>query len=1392
MANTASNGDPTPHHTPVCAIGASAGGLPALRDFFSHIASDLGAAFVVIMHLAPEQPSALSEILAAATAMPVQAVAKSARLEPNCVYVIPPDRELVIQGDDIKARPFNEPRGRRHPIDVFFESVATARADGVAIVLSGSGSDGASGVRAIKEAGGVVFVQDPDEAEFAMMPNSAIAAGIADFVAPVAEIAAKLAETMRGGEALRGLDKQESEANLERILKFLRERVGHDFSNYKRATVFRRISRRMQLARQPNLAAYFQYLCEKPEHAQTLLADLLISVTTFFRDPDASAALAKKAVAPIFDGLEGDGPIRAWVAGCATGEEAYSVGMILLEEADRRGLHPSIQIFASDIDENALAVAREGRYPGTIRTDVSEERLRRFFIADGADYRVRKELRDLILFVSHSALKDPPFIKLDLITCRNFLIYLQRELQRQLLSLFHYALKPGGYLFLGSAETVEIASGLFNAVDRDARIFASLPPAQKVAPPLPQLVRSRNVAFAEELRLIGPEPPLSSRQAHAAGLEHAAPPSALVDGAGRIVHLSAQAGRFLCAPEGGFTADLAAHARPELRVDLKLALQSTLEKGQSTLTRPVVVNFDGRRRLTALQVAPARESGGQALVFFLDAGEAPASEAPLRDEDINREEVVRLREELSAAQDRLIASRKEQEAATQELFGANEELQSINEEYRSTAEELETSKEEQQSLNEELQTLNSELKSKLETISAANSDLENLISATEIATIFLDSDLKIRMFTPAVVQYFSIAEGDVGRAIADFTRKLDYPGLEQDAVQVLKSLTAIEHEIPTTEGGWLLARIRPYRTLDQRISGLVLTFAEITRLKRAEQDLAEELKALTSLHDLSTAVFDSGEIIAPLREFLDATIELLKADFGVVQFLDEKDKTLRIVAQRGFDQRYIDRFAVAAVGDCSPGALALAHDGQTEVGDVQADPIFAPILEELRAAGVRAVISTPLRCTTGRVLGVLSVHFRKPRTFADRDRRLTQICARRAADTVHAHLLREEVRAADRRKDEFLATLAHELRNPLTPIVNALEVLKHRGLAAGEAERLHAMMGRQASHLKRLVDDLLDVSRIAQGKIELRRRIVDLNAIVREAVEAATPSLDDKRDLRVSLAAKELSVDGDPVRLVQIVGNLLGNALKYTPSGGQIEVGTRRDGAFAIATLRDNGAGISPKALPHIFDLFFQGERDGDRPADGVGVGLSLAQSLAALHGGAISAASNGLGKGSAFTLRLPLTAAPARAKETPAMATAPASAPAPAPRVLIVDDNHDVADSFSLLLDGYGAQVRVAYSGAEALVSIPEFRPDIIFIDIGMPEMDGYEVAEKIRKMPEGSSIMLVALSGWDRDKDRRRGVAAGFDRHLAKPADPDALHALLTATTRTAGGASREASTV
>jgi two-component system CheB/CheR fusion protein len=836
------------NHVPVCAIGASAGGVTALRRLFQELPDDLGLAYVVILHLAPEHPSAMAEILSTCTKMKVHQVDKSPRLQQNCVYVIPPDRELVISGNSITAREFTAPRGKRAPIDMFFRSVAEARGDGMAVVLTGAGADGSNGLRAIEEAGGVVFVQDPDEAEFPAMPRNAIATGVVSFVAPICRLAGQIAEVARSKEAVRSLDEDGLANDLRKLIGFLRARTGHDFSNYKRATVMRRVLRRMQVCRVTEMSAYSELLNGSPEEAQELFRDLLISVTHFFRDEQCFETLQTKVIAPLFDKIPGDG-IRVWSVGCATGEEAYSLAILMLEEAARRNVRVPIQIFASDLDDGALATAREGRYPRSIEADVSDERLHRFFVDEGTHYRIRKEVRELVLFPYHSALKDPPFLRLDLIACRNLLIYLERTVQEQLLGMFHYGLRTGGALFLGTAENADALPHLYRVVDRDTRIYSALPSTGRRKPAMPLLSLEQDAASrpSEQGHVRQKMPSLM----HASALERGAPPSILVDAAQNIVHMSPGAGRFILHSGGTFTTRLADVVRPELRLDLGLALDKALGRKLPTLTLAAKVAFDGGARRIALHVLPVSSDnhvGDQVLVMFIDAG--PSPDEPDDDLSITGEaDIRRVLGELRAAQEALATSRGEQETALEDLRASNEELQSINEEYRSTSEELETSKEELQSLNEELQTVNAELKSKLESTSSAHSDLQNLISATDIGTLFLDTNLRIRMFTPSISDIFAITDMDTGRAITDFTSRLVYDKLEDDARKVLHDLMPVETEVEGRNGRWFIIRLRPYRTIEDRIEGVVLTFVDISSRRRIESDLRESQQNYQVLFD---------------------------------------------------------------------------------------------------------------------------------------------------------------------------------------------------------------------------------------------------------------------------------------------------------------------------------------------------------------------------------------------------------------------------------------------------------------------------------------------------------------------------------------------------------------
>jgi len=834
-------GEPTAPF-PVVGLGASAGGLQALMAFLTHVPATGGMAFVVILHLSPEQESNAAAVLQRHTALPVTQVTESVMIVPNHVYVIPPNQQLEVHDGRLHLIDRQLVDGRRVPIDTFLRSLARAYGPQAgAVILSGSGSDGMLGLKAIKEGAGVVCVQDPQEAEFDGMPRSAIATGLADFVLPVAALPEVLQTFWRRAAAipLSDVAAPDAERALQDIFAVLRGRTGHDFSQYKRATVLRRLGRRMQVTGVTDLVAYLALLHARADEAQALLHDLLISVTSFFRDSAAWAAL--EAVIPrLFAGKAPGDPVRVWVPGCATGEEAYTVAMLLLDYARTLEPAPAIQVFATDIDAEAIAQARQGIYPDAIAGDLTAEQLRRSFTLDHGRYRVRKELRERVLFAPHNLLHDPPFLNVDLITCRNLLIYLTRAAQEQVLQTFHYSLCPNGVLLLGSSESVDSQPNLFVAVDAPARLFqrrnlpAVPPPLAATAPRTPRPATPPAAGAGEVSSL---------SDLHHQLLAEQAPPSVIVNQDSEIVHLSHGIGRFLQFEEGTPSYQLLQVIHPDLRVDLRAALFAARQEHATAAARRVRVRLEGGVRLVDLVVQPIRTpqwAQGYHLVLVNDvgaAGEAGADVAPATDEQLRQVEA-----DLQRTREQLRTMVEQYETAVEEQKSANEELQAINEELRATTEELETSKEELQSVNEELTTLNLELRHKVDEVSQAHDDLQNLIASTQIGTLFLDRQLRIKRYTPSVEGIFNLLPTDLQRPIGHVTHTLAYDQLAADAAQVLQTPQGITREVPSAHGQWYLVQMLPYRTDGNRIAGVVLTFVDITERKRVEAEREQLLR----------------------------------------------------------------------------------------------------------------------------------------------------------------------------------------------------------------------------------------------------------------------------------------------------------------------------------------------------------------------------------------------------------------------------------------------------------------------------------------------------------------------------------------------------------------------
>ncbi len=848
----------------VVGIGASAGGLEALRAFFSALSPDIGMAFVVVTHLHPEHESHMAELLQKYTTMPATQVTKKTKVKPNQVYVIPPNRMILLTDTHLDTAEFSEPRGKRTPIDTFFRSLASEAREPIAIVLSGGGTDGSVGVKDVKEVGGLIMVQQPEDAEYDSMPRAALSTGLADVVLPAAQMAEKLSEYGRHRPKLPHDDGQLSEADIEtlqRILAQVLARTGHDFSQYKRSTILRLIERRMQLNGIGTLDSYLSYLRTNPTEAHALFNDILIGVTNFFRDRASWETLEKTVLPELFKNRGEDQTLRVWTIGCATGEEAYGLAILLFEEAERQSIYTQVQVFATDLDDRSIAHAREGLYPAAIEADVSPERLARFFVREGDYYRVKRELRDVVLFTSHNMMRDPPFSRQDLIACRNVIIYLQREVQDKLFDILHYSLQPGGYLFLGSSESVEHLPELFDTLDKTHRIYQSKPwPGNR--PHVPHIpLTFRRVQRAIEAESLGRS--LLSRsleeiptyeQQHENTLETHGPPSVLIDANHMILHVSETAGRYLLQPRGGITGDILRLVRPELQMELRTSILKAFDKDRAIVSRPVLVQFNGHPHRVIVAVRPrnylmgeSRAPEKQALVLFLEHDvDEPIDSAGTDENTSSGHEslIAQLQSEIRHLREQLQVTIEEYDSSNEEMKAANEELQSINEEYLSATEELETSKEELQSLNEELQTVNNDLKNKLEEISAAHQELENLLGATEIGTLFLDRGLRIQRFTSGVSEVINILPSDRGRPIGHLTHRLKYDSFMEDAELVLRQLIPIEREVRMEQDGWYLLRFRPFRTAQDLIEGVVITFINITALKESEVQLLQSKETL--------------------------------------------------------------------------------------------------------------------------------------------------------------------------------------------------------------------------------------------------------------------------------------------------------------------------------------------------------------------------------------------------------------------------------------------------------------------------------------------------------------------------------------------------------------------
>lgn len=1493
-----------PDAMPVVALGGAEGSLDSLGVLLSRVPRHSGLAYVAVLDIEADEESRTHERLKRSTELPVILLSQGAeRLRVDHVYVAPASRSLRSLDGHLHLGDAYADTGGVLMIDHFFRTLADTHGPHAAgVVLGGWESDGMVGIKRIKERGGLTVAQDPGETEQSAASRAAIATGMIDWVLPVEDIALRVSEYFERERTVRlppekeprasearatgGAQGGNDEAALRDVLTFLRTRTGRDFVCYKRATILRRIGRRMQVNGVDNLHDYLVCLRTRPGEAGALLQDLLISVTNFFRDAECFNALERQ-VPLLFANKGANDTVRVWVAACATGEEAYSIAMMLSEHARSLDAPPLIQIFATDLDEDAIQAARDGIYPSAIEADVSEERLRRFFVKEHTGYRVRRELREMVLFATHDVLKDSPFSRLDLISCRNLLIYLNIEAQSRVFDIFHFALLPTGRLFLGSSESVEDGSQLFSVLDKKHRLYGYRP-TPRVGLPVPSGPGTLALALeAQQSPRSGPviagsafagsniaasrgARPVESRQSswgevHLRLLEQLAPPSILVDSEYEVVHLSTSAGRFLQFSGGEPSRNLLRAVNPSLRIELRAALYQAGQSKAPADVPPVPVELNGEQVLVSMRITPVTEIGADMFLVVIQAqlpegegGDGPAIRAEA--DPVARQ----LDRELERLKSHLRDTVEQYEASTEELKASNEELQAMNEELRSATEELETSREELQSINEELTTVNHELKSKVDELGHANSDMHNLMDATAIATVFLDRELRITRYTPSAVTLFNLIPTDVGRPLTDLTTQLHYPEMGGDAQRVLERLVPIEREVGQADGSWYLARLLPYRTIEDRIAGVVLSFVNITERKQAEEvrlwlsavvtassdaiisfsldhsilswnggaarvfgysaeeAIGQPLSMLDDAGGEERELFTSRLVASrPIENFettrrrkdgsvvdvsvtespiLDesgkviagtAIIRDISGTRRIEEALRDSREQLRMILENASEFAIFSTDLERRVATWNTGAQALLGYGEDEVLGRPADVIFT---EEDRAAGVpEREAETALaqgrasddrfhqrkdgsrfwasgammlmRDAQGQARGFVKILRDQSATRqaqqALQNSQLELTCALQ-----EARVASDALEAADVAKDRFLAVLSHELRNPLASIAAASQVLEVKpGTVSGEAAEV---IRRQSSAISALLDDMLDISKLRLGRLSFRRRPTGLVGIIEGALQSTRPVIEAAgHTMEVRLPARDIEIDVDPNRFVQVVSNLLVNAAKYTPNGGRITLEAELRGAEVVVEVSDNGIGMKPEEIDRLFDMFSQAPDALERSAGGMGIGLALSRNILEMHGGWIRAESDGPGKGSRISFGVPAL----REMDGSHAAATPVAGNgadiASGALVLLADDNQDAAWAVGHWLALQGFSTLRASDGPTALALAETHRPSVMLVDIGMPGLTGHEVARQVRARSWGPEVLMIAVTGWGQEHDVKASKDAGFDLHLSKPVD-------------------------
>ncbi len=1487
---------------PIVGLGASAGGLEAVIQFLKRLPSDTGVAVVVIQHLNPKHESFTSEILGRATAMPVLEAQDGMRLQPDRVYVIPPKFYLSLSGGTLKLSPRTAILGLYLPINFFFSSMAEQLSDhAIGVVLSGTASDGTQGLTAIKAEGGISFAQEPQSAKYPGMPQSAILAGAVDFVLTPEGIADEISRIAHSSYLVANVAAPEeqnkneaSETTLNKIFKILRNRVQVDFTHYKRSTILRRLARRMLVIKSKDLESYADYLEGHPDESKALFADILIHVTEFFRDGDAFDSLKKSVLEKYIEKRDPKASFRVWVAGCSTGEEAYSLAMLLLDFLEETSSPISLQVFASDLSENALQKARTGLY-GEFISGVSKTRLEKYFDKVSGGYRVKKVVRDTCVFSNHDLTRDPPFAKVDLISCRNVLIYFDDELQKRVFPIFHYSLNPGGILILGKAENIGSFANLFSTVDKVHKVFLKKDvktPIKSYAPSLRvtpfEATESRGLSLGHAATYT-PNQSEIQKELDRIALRDYSPPSIVINDSMDILQVRGRTTPYLELAPGQASLNLLKMARPELISDLR-----KLIKAARTKDRPVkkegfsILDISGflTFNIKVTPLKPSLKSGDRCYAIFFEVlphpGKALAIPRKTKGANLKERHLLELQQS-KANEERLQDLNEEYETSQEELTAANEELQSANEELQSTNEEMETAREELQSSNEELTTVNDELQTRNAEMIQLNDDLVNLVSSTEIPIAMVGADGRIRRFTAQAEKQFKIISGDVGRKLSDLRPDLGGLNLVEIVNEVITTSESKEIETQDSTGHWFQLNVKPYRNIEKKVDGAVMSLIDIHTTKTglelaklnernllaAREDAIKIIEAnpvpllvITSNRKVLLAnkafylKFDpkakatEGHTLAELGngqwdipaltsvidktlsegiEFEDFEIKHVFPQIGLkvmalsarrVQLPGSGIETVLLAIEDYTEKRRNEEDLRASeekyrnlVANAYDGIMVVRQDASIEFANRRIEVMFGYSTDELINKNYEILITDrdrpkhvghhaeylldPHAREMGTGLNLfgkrkdgsefpvdisLSPFKLKSETFVNcvvRD-----ISSLKEIEKERSNILEREKEAraiaekSNHEKDEFLAMISHELRTPLTSILTWSQMLRQGRLDTEKTQKAYAILEQSALAQAQLIDDLLDVSRIQAGKLNLNMQKIDPRKVIAAAIES-TRSLAASKSIQIDtkIDPSVLHIFADPVRLQQILWNLLSNSIKFSTNDGKIWITLESKkisaGEYICIQVRDNGKGIKPEFIPIIFERFTQVDSTTTRAYGGLGLGLAILKKLVEMHHGTVEVDSPGEGKGATFTIYLPVASCEKMSfSEAEAEAEVEVEVSLHGLRVLLVEDDQNARHAFSLMLGSFGAEVKAVESASAALAIIEEFKPNVLVSDIAMPGEDGYSLIGKIRALEsELRKIPALALTAYAGQSDIQQALLAGFQSHMAKPVDADEL---------------------